>query len=462
MTIFYDFETSTSDLLGQILSYAFVITGDDFVPIETWKGTIKLNRTQIAEPGAILTNKLNIDEINASGQTEYEAAKDIHTKLESVILKYGNATLVGFNSNQFDLNFLRNLMIRYGLNPYFKGKLHNLDVLHWIQYIAFEYEDTFPWTVDKNSQNLAYYSFTLESTAKAFGVLTDVQSHDAEEDVLLLIKLIQKIQNQFGMALFDFSAVTIPNDVYKYDHIVIGKQKIRHFPKDDDEELAHFRYKYWLGLELQAKAKLLLDLEAFDRLPNDPTPAQILECFKYINDNKHFFRLEPLNYQEEVYFGNIVNQAANTPFIKDMTLEKYFKLTEKDWDIEYQIHQLGFERIDRLQMAILQLVRDPDSYDDIIKRIWSGQKTQKDKFLVQLFNRAYLAVHPSPKPEHLSRYMTPRYVSGALSKDLSQFVDIDEKIKETQSLISSPELSEQDRFNLQALLRDIEQKRRLF
>jgi DNA polymerase III epsilon subunit-like protein len=459
MNIIYDFETSTSDFLGQILSYAFVVTDDQLNIIDTWKGTVKLNRTQIAEPGAILTNKLNIDSLNDTGKSEYDTAKYLQSQLDKIIATHGEATLIGFNSNQFDLQFLRNTLLRYGLNPYFKGKLHNIDVLHWIQAMAFENEEVYPWTIQTNDLNLPYYSFTLEATAKAFGVLKKEQSHDAEEDVLLLIELIKEIQNRFGQKLSEFYPISVPNSVYKYKHVVIGKQKVRHFPKSEDDELSYFHYRYWLGLDIQGKAKLMLDLEAFEKLPESPSPEQLLGTLKYINDNKHMFRLEPLNYQEEVYFGNIINQAANTPFIKGINLENYFKLTEKDWDIEYQIHQLGFERIDTLHAAVSQIIRDPEAYDKIINRLWSGKKTQKDRYLVQLFNRAYLALHPSPKPEHLAKYMAPRYLTGTMMRDPKQFVNIDQKIKETQDLLQKAEHPQKDLDNLTALLRDIQVKR---
>ncbi len=461
MNIFYDFETSTSDFLGQILSYAFIVTDDQLNPTDTWKGMVKLNRTQIADPGAILTNHLNIDELNQHGKTEYETARYLYTQLEKIIVTYGEAPLIGFNSNQFDLQFLRNTLIRYGLNPYFKGKLHNIDVLHWIQAIAFDFEEAYPWAIQLNNQNLPYYSFTLEATARAFGVLTGTQSHNAEEDVLLLIKLVKEIQNRVGQALAKFSPIDIPSAVYKYNHVILGKQKVRHFPKAEDDELTHFQYRYWLGLEIQGKSKLMLDLEAFDQLSESPTQDQLLGAMKYINDNKHMFRLEPLNDQEERYFANIVNQAARTPIIKEMTLENYFKLTERNWDIEYQIHQLGFDRINILNSAIAQLMRDPNSYDTIITRIWSGKKTQKDRYLVQLFNRAYLAIHPNPKSEHIIRYMEPRYVTGTMIRDQSQFISLDQKITEIEQLIAKAELPEVELVNMRALLGDMKGKRTL-
>ena len=114
-----------------------------------------------------------------------------------------------------------------------------------------------------------------------------------------------------------------------------------------------------------------------------------------------------------------------------------------------------------LHAAVSQIIRDPEAYDKIINRLWSGKKTQKDRYLVQLFNRAYLALHPSPKPEHLAKYMAPRYLTGTMMRDPKQFVDIDQKIKETQDLLQKAEHPQKDLDNLNALLKDMQAKRNL-
>ena len=77
MYIFYDFETSSRDLLGQILSYAFIVTDSQFTPIQELIGTIKLNRTQLPAIEAILVNKLDISTLQNEGDPEPVAAKKI-------------------------------------------------------------------------------------------------------------------------------------------------------------------------------------------------------------------------------------------------------------------------------------------------------------------------------------------------------------------------------------------------
>ena len=103
--IFYDFETSSRDLIGQIISYAFIITDSDLQPIDTFDGKIKLNRTQCPEVDALLVNKIVVSDLQEKGISEYEAALAIFDFLTQTIASYGPCHLVGFNSNQFDLSF---------------------------------------------------------------------------------------------------------------------------------------------------------------------------------------------------------------------------------------------------------------------------------------------------------------------------------------------------------------------
>lgn len=457
--IFYDFETSSRDFLGQILSYAFIITDETYAIKDTWIGTVKLSRTQIPEPGAILTNKLNIDEVQDTGKSEYDTANDLFQKLNSLIAKHGSATLIGFNGNRFDLHFLRNLMLRHGINPYFYGKLHNLDVLQWVQHLAFEHPDDYPWTSTKNDDDIPYYSFSLEHTATALNLLTDAQTHDAEDDVRLLIDLVKTLESKFGHPLRNFAPIQIHTPDYGTQKILFGKQKVRQYAQSPEDPLHHFEYQYWLGINIEKKSKLLLNLEKFNKLPEDYAEEELLSCMKYINDNKHHFHLLPLTPLEEQLYAPIIENAINTPKITEMTLNQYFELTNKAWDIEYQIHKLGFDKITPLHRAITQILTNPDSYPDIIQELWTNSpKTQEDNYLTQLFNRAYLNLHPSPNPELYKKYMIHRYLNGKIQRDPNEFTPLPDTLTQIEKTLSDPNITETDIQNLNALKNHITQK----
>jgi exonuclease I len=223
-TIFFDFETSSRDPLGQILSYSFICVDNGYNVIEELNGLIRPNRTQFPDIDAILTNKLNLDYLIQHGETDYNAAKRIYDFLETYCSYGPPITLVGYNSNSFDLTFLRNLLISYGYNPYFKGKLQNKDVLHYVQFLAFQNPNSFPWVrTERNASH--YYSFKLEDLAMSFRLLSAQQSHNAREDVILTINLVRTLEMHFKYPFKDFNPTAMLSNTQLKNGMIIGKQK---------------------------------------------------------------------------------------------------------------------------------------------------------------------------------------------------------------------------------------------
>ena len=93
MYIFYDFETSSIDFLGQILSYSFILVDETYQPVKELNGYIAPNRLELPTCGAILTNKLSIKQCCDEGQSEFDAAKTIYQFLNDVTNAYVNTTV---------------------------------------------------------------------------------------------------------------------------------------------------------------------------------------------------------------------------------------------------------------------------------------------------------------------------------------------------------------------------------
>jgi len=416
MFIFYDFETSSRDLVGQILSYAFVVTDQQLTPIDSFTGLIKLNRTQFPEVQAILTNKINITQLQQTGLPEHQAAHNIFNFLNSLVAQYKQCTLVGFNSNQFDLSFLRNLLIRYGFNPYFKGKINNLDILHWTQYLAFQHPQSFPW-VQQQSEKSSYYSFRLEDLTQATNILTEQQSHNALEDVLLTIDLVKYFQHTFNESLNNFTSFYLPNDLTTTIPIT---QKQRHFAALDTTPEKYIQSTY-LPLSINPKNLLLIRL---DNIPNIDTLQTLSEQEKlqhilYVNPNKAFFHGQTCSSEQIQPYQDLIAAINSDPFYQSIQSNpgNYFNLIKKNWDIEFQIHELGFEHITTLLNYKIRYFKDKSSYPSLLNELLSKRKTPKDDYLIQLFNRLYLNTDPNPNPNLLNRYLKPRYIDGTLTKD---------------------------------------------
>ncbi len=441
MFVFYDFETSTREALGQILTYSFIAVTPKYDIVQECQGSIRPSRIELPDPEAILVSRLNVDTLMQEGQSEYEAAKKIHRYLGDLIDTYQDVTLVGFNSNQFDLVFLRNLFSRYGLNPYFFGKLKNLDILHFVQHIAFTHADSFPWQLYTNPEGNQFYQFKLETMAHAFDCLDQAQSHDAREDVLLTIRLTQKLEDIYSESLSHFSPIK------EAGHLV--KQKVRDFPKEGATP-QQFTYRYWLVLSGDAKQRLLVNLEAYEALPQKDEEA-CLTSLKYINFNKHYWVTEPLSEAEASYWTPTLSEISQNTALSKLTLDRYFEKIKKKWDIDYQIHELGFKGIDRLYILAQELIKNPKIYNATFQTLWDSRRDPKDIYLIQLYNRLYLKYHPEPNPEHVKKYLVPRYVTGALYRDIKSFVPIHEQVKKMDTILQSPDAAQEDKILMQAL-----------
>ncbi len=427
--IFYDTETSSRDLLGQILTYAFVVTDDHLQPIKEFTGSIALNRTQLPEPEAILVNRINLDTLQSTGQPEHQAAEAIYQFLNTVVGPQGTATLVGFNSNRFDLQFLRNLLIRYGWNPYFSGRLKNIDVLHFAQYVAMKHPDLFPWQRDESDPQSPFLTFKLERLAEAFELLDTPQTHDAKEDVLLTIDLVRTLQDVFGESFTAFVPFELGISKINQDPTVILTQPGIARGEDIDDLVAD---TIWTPIIADRNQKNAVFLNLTHRAKNPEAP--LVESLKYINANKHFFRATPLTGPDHALWSQMakdLQDELNALNIK--TLADYFALIPKEWDIEYQIHEMGFERIDQLRYVVRRLLDHPQTYAEDLPTLLAhrrqNQNDPKDTYLIQLYNRVYLNFHPNPRPEDLRKYLGPRYAAGTMLRDTTEFRPLSERIQ---------------------------------
>ncbi len=444
MYIFYDFETSSTSSLGQIMDYAFVVTDLQFREIDRLAGKVRLNRIQLPDIDAMLVTKIRILSHQAAGESEYEAAIRIFKFLSRFANGPGPCVLVGFNSNAFDLNFLRTMFVRYGMNPYFKGKIKNIDVLHFSKYLAFTYPDMFPWVL---SEKGTHYEFRLESLCQRFGLVTDGQTHEAEDDVRLLILLVQDYERRFGNRLSEFQPFQVLRDEFVQLPFELGKQKITDFAEEGGLP-RQFRYVYWMKVLGTPKAYFVLDLDLFSDLGDHP----VLSCVRYKNPNKHFFVLEPLTAEERQYYLPLAEQAHSHPAIQQFSEAAYFEFIRKDWDIEYQVHELGFQRIDQLHDKVTNFMKNPETYASLLQPMLKQKTDAKDRALLQLFNRVYLNYHPTPSLPYLHRYLIPRYVTGTMLRKDDPFEPLSDRLIRLRTLLSDPSSPPQDRPILEDLI----------
>jgi hypothetical protein len=275
--------------------------------------------------------------------------------------------------------------------------------------------------------------------------------------VLLTIKLAQVLEQLSDVPLHQFQAVSFPSSKDTQLPLAIYQAKTRHYASVD-ETPDKWAVQTVTPLCKIGKATLLVQLDklkvAFEE-SDEPSVETLTSCLRYINPNKQFFQCERAPQADYEQWAPLAEKVASNGFFKTLLQNPnhYFELIKKEWDIAYQIHELGFDRIDVLKRHVSSLIKNPDSYPATLKHLLDTRKNQKDNYLLQLYNRAYLNTHPNPDPAYLKRYMEPRYITGSLHRDKDSFEDFPSMKKRLKDMLNSDSLQEQDLDILQPLER---------
>jgi hypothetical protein len=323
--IFYDLETTDLNFVGQILNYAFITVDETFTEVSRLTGDIKISRTQLPEAGAVLANRVNvIAHQETASHTEPEAMMKIRKYIQSVIDNSSEKVrLIGFNSSNFDLPFLRTSMIRNGVSPYFGKNICYGDVLHASKSLL---------KTHKFKSQLKFFredepeipSCKLEHLTKSFGLLAedDVQLHESSWDVELTIEYASFLNEEFGLNVFDFESYT----ALEKPGVLVSRLS---YPA------AHV-----MLFDVKGNYSLWLDIDAYKE-------GKGKEAIKWYNKATSFFDFD-LSYdapEEELD----IFEAAKAEF-PDLDCYNYFP--EKTCDIEQFIYKLKFDEIDDLYSAI--------------------------------------------------------------------------------------------------------------
>jgi DNA polymerase III epsilon subunit-like protein len=349
-TIFYDLETTDLNPVGQILNYAFVEIDENWIMRSCYRGTIKLSRLQLPNPAAICATQTDILEHNRTAEhTEAEAMAAIQ-KYISDIVEWDDTRLVGYNSNKFDLPFLRTSMIRNGLNPYFGGSVKYGDLLHVVRRLCCDNPD-FVEKLEKKENGKP--SMKLESIARAFGLLTEEQKHESLSDVMLTIKVAEYIHKNYGIDVRNYSSYEVKKS--SFDAIKVFPFVNSNNEKTPDDSC------YMALLEQNKTQALWINLKLFEEGKgkdavfwyNKNTSAMYVE--KYINDESYHKRAE-----------------AARASLSHVSLANFFE--PKNCDVEQFIFMMPISDIGSL-------------YEAVWMRDLTNIKRTKSKFASQLYLR---------------------------------------------------------------------------
>ena len=107
--VFYDFETSSSNKYwDQIIQIGAVLTNDNLDELDRFDLRCRLNPGVIPSAMALLVNKSTPHMLKNSNVSHYEMIRQFVETLK----RWGKATYVGYNSIEFDEEFLRNTLFQ--------------------------------------------------------------------------------------------------------------------------------------------------------------------------------------------------------------------------------------------------------------------------------------------------------------------------------------------------------------
>ena len=187
--VFYDFETSSSNKhWGQIIQIGAILTNDNLDELDRFDARCRLNPGIIPEAMALIVNKTSPAMLKKSNLSHYEMIRQFVETLK----KWGKATYIGFNSIEFDEEFLRSTLFQTLEYPYITSTNGNTrgDILSLARAANLYYPNTL-----KNSKNEKGNDvYKLDQMAPLNGI-DHGNAHSAIGDVIATLgiaKLIAK------------------------------------------------------------------------------------------------------------------------------------------------------------------------------------------------------------------------------------------------------------------------------
>ena len=107
--VFYDFETSSSNKYwGQIIQVGAILTNDNLEELDRYEARCRLSPSIIPEAMALIVNKSSPKMLKGANLSHYEMIRQFVETLK----RWGKATFIGYNSIDFDEEFLRNSLFQ--------------------------------------------------------------------------------------------------------------------------------------------------------------------------------------------------------------------------------------------------------------------------------------------------------------------------------------------------------------
>jgi len=203
--VFYDFETCSSNVsFGQIIEAAAVLVNDDFQELDRYEGRCRLSPGIIPEAMALIVNKSSVAMLKNTNLSHYQMIKQMMEKFN----QWKNSVFFGYNSIDFDEEFLRRTLFKNLEYPYITVTNGNErgDLLGLARAAHLYYPNCIKTPIsDKNNP-----VFKLAKLAPMNGIKHD-KAHSAMADVLATVE-VAKILNKKAPNVWKASLLTANKD----------------------------------------------------------------------------------------------------------------------------------------------------------------------------------------------------------------------------------------------------------
>ena len=203
--VFYDFETCSSNVsYGQIIQAAAVLVNDNFQELDRYEGRCKLSPGIVPEAMALLVNKTTPKMLKETNLSHYQMIRQLVDKFK----EWKNSIFIGYNSINFDEEFLRRTLWKNLEYPYLTNTngSERGDLFGLARACHLYYPKCLKTPIsDKNNP-----VFKLEKLAPMNGIKHD-EAHSAMGDVLATVE-IAKILSKRAPNVWRASLMTTNKD----------------------------------------------------------------------------------------------------------------------------------------------------------------------------------------------------------------------------------------------------------
>jgi len=212
--VFYDFETCSSNVsYGQIIQAAAVLVNDNFQELDRYEGRCKLSPGIIPEAMALIVNKTTPKILKETNLSHYQMIRQMMGKFNL----WKNSIFIGYNSINFDEEFLRRTLFKNLDYPYLTVTNGNerADLFGIARAAHLYHPNSIKTTIsDKNNP-----VFKLDQLAPVNGI-KHIDAHSAIADVLATVELAKLLSK------------TAPN-VWKSSMMTTNKDKTLQIIKNE-------------------------------------------------------------------------------------------------------------------------------------------------------------------------------------------------------------------------------------